>query len=38
MAHENVKDVTGRASSDKRLLDKANGSISMFQWFTSFFM
>ena len=38
MAHENVKDLTGRASSDKILLDKANGSMSMFQWFTSFFM
>ena len=34
MAHENVKDLTGRASSDKILLDKANGSMSMFQWFT----
>ena len=38
MDYEGFKDLTGRASSDKILLDKANGSMSMFQWFTNFFM
>ena len=38
MDYEDFKDLTGSASSDKILLDKANGSVSMFQWFTNFFM
>ena len=38
MAYEDFKDLAGRAASDKILLDKANGSLNMFQWFTNSFM